>query len=113
MKLTKNEAENLLDALEEWNDAVGPKELEDNEVGLNAERYDKLKNKLGQSCGSKQMAMEDLVLGVVIEQIAESIYQYSSCLDEMQTNTAHLLQTIEAEVRLAEDEKINSRRIKT
>ena len=46
MKLTKQDAENLINALEEWNDVVGPKELEDNEVGLNAERYDELKNKL-------------------------------------------------------------------
>ena len=46
MKLTKNEAENLLDALKEWEECVGPKELEDNEVGLNAERYNELKNKL-------------------------------------------------------------------
>jgi len=46
MKLTKNEAQNLIDALEEWNDVVGPKELEGNEVGLNAERYNELKNKL-------------------------------------------------------------------
>ena len=46
MKLTKNEAENLLDALKEWNDSVGPKELEDNEIGLNAERYGKLKNNI-------------------------------------------------------------------
>ena len=46
MELTKNEAENLLDALEEWNDAVGPKELEDNEVGLNEMRYHKLANNI-------------------------------------------------------------------
>tara|TARA_Y100000004_G_C8702697_1_gene322357 strand:- start:309 stop:470 length:162 start_codon:yes stop_codon:yes gene_type:complete len=48
----------------------------------------------------------------IVEEIAESIYQYSSCLDEMKPNTDHLLQTIEAEVRLAVDKKINSRRIK-
>ena len=46
MKLTKNEAENLLDALKEWNDVVGPKELEDNEVGLNEMRYHKLERNL-------------------------------------------------------------------
>ena len=46
MELTKNEAENLLDALQEWNDAVGPKELEDNEVGLNEMRYHKLERNL-------------------------------------------------------------------
>ena len=46
MKLTKNEAQNLLDALKEWNEVCEPKELEDNEVGLNAERYDDLVGKL-------------------------------------------------------------------
>ena len=45
-ELTKQDAENLLDALEEWNDAVGPKELEDNEVGLNEMRYHKLANNI-------------------------------------------------------------------
>ena len=53
MELTKNEAENLLDALEEWNDTVGTKELEDNEVGLNDMRYHKLANKI------KKMLEED------------------------------------------------------
>ena len=45
-ELTKQDAENLLDALEEWNDAEGPKELEDNEVGLNEMRYHKLANNI-------------------------------------------------------------------
>ena len=53
MKLTKNEAENLLDALKEWEECVGPKELEDNEVGLNDMRYHKLANKI------KKMLEED------------------------------------------------------
>ena len=46
MKLTKNEAQNLLDALKEWNEVCEPKELEDNEAGLNAERYEELTEKL-------------------------------------------------------------------
>jgi hypothetical protein len=41
-----DEAQNLLDALKEWNEVCEPKELEENEVGLNCERYEKLKNKL-------------------------------------------------------------------
>ena len=44
--LDRREIENLLDALEEWNDLIGPKELEKNEVGLNHERYIKIKKKL-------------------------------------------------------------------
>ena len=46
MKLTKQDAENLIDALQEWDDTVGPKELEDNEVGLNEMRYHKLERNL-------------------------------------------------------------------
>jgi hypothetical protein len=46
MKLTKQDAENLLDALKEWEECVGPKELEDNEVGLNEMRYHKLANNI-------------------------------------------------------------------
>ena len=45
-RLYPEEAANILDALKEWADTVGPKELEENEVGLNSERYEKLKNKL-------------------------------------------------------------------
>ena len=44
--MTKQETENLLDALEEWFDVVGPKELEKNETGLNSDRYEKLITKL-------------------------------------------------------------------
>jgi len=43
--MTQQEKENLLNALEEWNDLIGPKELEKNEVGLNHERYMKIKKK--------------------------------------------------------------------
>ena len=46
MKLTNNEVQNLLDALKEWNEVCEPKELEENEVGLNSERYEELINKL-------------------------------------------------------------------
>ena len=46
MQLTKQETLNLLDALKEWFDIVEPKELEENEIGLNFERYEKLIKKL-------------------------------------------------------------------
>lgn len=46
MQLTKQETLNLLDALTEWHDIIEPKELEDNEIGLNADRYKKLIKKL-------------------------------------------------------------------
>jgi hypothetical protein len=53
MQLTKQETLNLLDALTEWNDIIEPKELEDNEIGLNADRYKKLIKKLKQQTKKK------------------------------------------------------------
>ena len=46
MKLTKRDCENLLDALAEYDDQICPKELADDEVGLNAERLDNLTERL-------------------------------------------------------------------
>ena len=46
MKLSKRECEHLLDALQEYEDIVTPKELDDNEIGMNAERLDKCKQRL-------------------------------------------------------------------
>ena len=48
MKLTTLDILNILDALEEWNFLIEPKELADNEIGLNADRYEKLIKKLEQ-----------------------------------------------------------------
>ena len=42
----KRDAANILDALNEWDEEIGPKELDENDVGLNAERYDELKARL-------------------------------------------------------------------
>jgi len=52
MKLTKEDCDNLLDALEEWNDVVGCKDcdpIDDEEgmsVGLNYDRYVSITDKL-------------------------------------------------------------------
>lgn len=46
MQLSKEEISNLLDALEEWYYLVLPKQLQDNETGLNHERYEQLIKKL-------------------------------------------------------------------
>jgi len=53
MQLTKQETLNLLDALTEWHDIVEPKELEDNEIGLNADRYKEIIKKLKQQINQK------------------------------------------------------------
>ena len=49
MNLSKEDCQNLLDALYEWNHIVGPKELEPAEVGLDAERYEKIMKRLEKS----------------------------------------------------------------
>jgi len=47
MELTQSDCENLIDALQEWADAVGPKELGNNEVGLDSNRFKDLMERLG------------------------------------------------------------------
>ena len=42
MQLSKQDCENLLDALAEYDEQICPKELADKEVGLNAERLEDL-----------------------------------------------------------------------
>jgi len=46
MIITKNDALNLIDALNEWYQVIQPKELKQNEIGLNMERYESLIFKL-------------------------------------------------------------------
>jgi len=54
MKLTTLDILNILDALEEWNFLIEPKEqLKYNEIGLNADRYKKLIKKLNQQLKKK------------------------------------------------------------
>jgi len=48
MNITKQDAENLLDALAEWYETCEPKELEENETGLTLERYKDITVKLTQ-----------------------------------------------------------------
>ena len=47
MKLSEQDCQNLIDALKEWEEYVGAKELEDDEVGLNYDRYVNLMRRLG------------------------------------------------------------------
>ena len=46
MTITKTDALNLIDALNEWYEIVEPKELEKNEIGLNIDRYESIIFKL-------------------------------------------------------------------
>ena len=58
MKLSKSEAENLLDALSEYDEQICPKELADDEVGLNAERFDNLMKRLTRYVYSPEVESE-------------------------------------------------------
>ena len=46
MRLSKEDAINILDALNEWDECVGAKELADDEVGLDYQRWVELKLRL-------------------------------------------------------------------
>ena len=46
MRLPKEDAANILDALNEWDERVGAKELADDEVGLDYQRWVELKLRL-------------------------------------------------------------------
>jgi hypothetical protein len=43
IRLTKSDAANILDALNEWDETIGAKELDDDEVGLDYQRWVELK----------------------------------------------------------------------
>ena len=51
IKLNQSEVDNILDVLDEWYhcDTLGVKELEENEIGLNDNRYEALIKKLKRS----------------------------------------------------------------
>ena len=46
MSLSKEDAANILDALNEWDETIGAKELNDDEVGLDYQRWVELKLRL-------------------------------------------------------------------
>ena len=46
MRLSKEDAINILDALNEWDETIGAKELKDDEVGLDYQRWVELKLRL-------------------------------------------------------------------
>jgi hypothetical protein len=46
MKLSKEDVANILDALNEWDETIGAKELADDEVGLDYQRWVELKLRL-------------------------------------------------------------------
>jgi hypothetical protein len=79
MKLSKRDCQNLIDALMEYDDQICPKELADDEVGLNAERLDNLMKRLidyahsretqicGQDCDCENETFEDFAISRLSE----------------------------------------------
>ena len=55
MKLSKQDCDNLIDALMEYDEQCCPKELADDEVGLNAERLDNLTERLTKHAYSPEV----------------------------------------------------------
>jgi len=47
MKLSKKDCENLIDALAEWQECVGCKEMDETDAGLDGDRYEDLMTRLG------------------------------------------------------------------
>ena len=46
MRLSKGDAANILDALNEWDETIGAKELAESEIGLDYQRWVELKLRL-------------------------------------------------------------------
>ena len=46
LRLSKSDTANILDALNEWDETIGAKELNDDEVGLDYQRWVELKLRL-------------------------------------------------------------------
>ena len=46
IRLSKSDAANIVDALNEWDETIGAKELDDDEVGLDYQRWVELKLRL-------------------------------------------------------------------
>ena len=55
MNLSTQDCRNLLDALAEWNDIIGPKELSATDDGLDSSRFDDLRARLVEAQGEKRI----------------------------------------------------------
>ena len=53
LRISKGDAENLLDVLQEWEEVMGAKELSVSDVGLDWERYEELRARLKKFTGSE------------------------------------------------------------
>ena len=79
MKLSKRDCKNLIDALMEYDEQICPKEMADDEVGLNAERFDNLMKRLtehayspetvicGADCDCENETFEDFAISLLSE----------------------------------------------
>jgi hypothetical protein len=58
MILSEQDCKNLIDALMEYDEQICPKELADDEVGLNAERFDDMIKRLTKHAYSPEVKNE-------------------------------------------------------
>jgi len=69
MSLSKEDAANILDALNEWDDSIGAKELNDGEVGLDYQRWVELKLRLMDFIEEEELVICDKELNKTQGQI--------------------------------------------
>jgi hypothetical protein len=85
MRLTKEDAANILDALNEWDLTIGAKELNDDEVGLDYQRWVELKLRL-MDFVEDVTAIENQKKGWVCKHCGKSTfeveYDYLADMDE-------------------------------
>ena len=55
IRITRSDAANILDALNEWDESIGAKELDDDEVGLDYQRWVELKLRLMNCVEEKEL----------------------------------------------------------
>ena len=69
MSLSKEDVANILDALNEWDDSIGAKELNDGEVGLDYQRWVELKLRLMDFIEEEELVICDKELNKTQGQI--------------------------------------------
>ena len=85
MRLSKEDAANILDALNEWDETIGAKELAENEIGLDYQRWVELKLRL-MDFVEAVTAIENQKKGWVCKHCGKSTfeveYDYLADMDE-------------------------------
>ena len=89
MKLSREDCLDLINALEEWDDVVGPKELEEGEEGLDADRYGNLMSRLAEALrgpgrnqyDSSQVRENNRVMRNILDMSQRGYYPFHAFVD--------------------------------